>query len=266
MPRQSKNKFEIINDEIHITREGWPLIGLTTYREDYYEELTSKTWSLTKPNSDTEDKGYLSNGTLGLLHRYIAGKWYGEDVLKDMTEKGYVVDHMNNNHADCRISNLEFLKKAYNTAKGQAFDVDSKAMEHHIAVNLFKDFSTGCYQMTIGCNDDIVGLTADGKKYHIVAILLLYDCDYSIVINDAENILRMYETEGRIDVSKTYACDIKIRKAVDIQLTEEEKNGAVVIRDGVPYLILGTGKAFLNSVHYQEGGCLRKSENYHMLR
>ncbi|MGO5054583.1 HNH endonuclease [Holdemanella porci] len=112
MPRQSKNKFEIINDEIHITREGWPLIGLTTYREDYYEELTSKTWSLTKPNSDTEDKGYLSNGTLGLLHRYIAGKWYGEDVLKDMTEKGYVVDHMNNNHADCRISNLEFLKKS----------------------------------------------------------------------------------------------------------------------------------------------------------
>ena len=88
---------------------------------------------------------------------------------------------MNNNHVDCRISNLEFLKKSYNTAKGQAFDVDSKAMEHHIAVNLFKDFSTGCYQMTIGCNDDIVGITSDGKKYHIVAILLLYDCDYSMV-------------------------------------------------------------------------------------
>ena len=119
--------------------------------------------------------------------------------------------------------------------------------------HLFKDFSTGCYQMTICCNDDIVGITSDGKKYHIVAILLLYDCDYSIVINDAENILHVYETEGRIDVSKTYACDIKIRKAVDIQLTEEEKNGVVVIRDGVPYLILGTGKTFLNSVHYQEG-------------
>ena len=47
MPRTSKNKFEIINDEIHISKEGWPLIGLTTYREDYYEELTSKTWTLT---------------------------------------------------------------------------------------------------------------------------------------------------------------------------------------------------------------------------
>lgn len=253
MPRRSKNKFEVVNGDIHITKEDWPVVGMTTYRDDYFEELTSKTWTFTKANGGTDDKGYLSNGTLGLLHRYIVAKWYGQNVLEEITAKGYVIDHMNNNHVDCRIFNLEFLKKAYNTAKGQAFDVDSKALEHNIAVNLFKDFSTGCYQMTIGCNDDIVGTTVDGKKYHIVAILLLYDCDYSIVINDAENILRVYETEGRIDVGKTYACDIKIRKAVDIQLTEEEKNGAVVIRDGVPYLILGNGKAFLNSVHYQKG-------------
>jgi hypothetical protein len=39
--------------------------------------------------------------------------------------------------------------------------------------------------------------------------------------------------------------DVKICKTVDIELTEEEKNGAVVIRDRVPYLILGTGKTFL---------------------
>ena len=107
--------------------------------------------------------------------------------------------------------------------------------------------------MTIGCNDDIVGITSDGKKYHIVAILLLYDCDYSIVINDAENILRLYETEGRIDISKTYACDVKIRKAIDINLTEKEKNSAIVMRDGVSYLVLGTEKAYLNSVHYEKG-------------
>lgn len=163
MPRQSKNKFEIVNNDVYITKDEWSIIGMTTYREDYYEELTSKTWRLTKANSNTDDKGYLSNSTLGLLHRYIAAKWYGEDVLKEMTEKGYVVDHMNNNHVDCRISNLEFLKKSYNTAKGQAFDVDSKDMKRHIAVNLFKDFSTGYYQITIGCNDDIIGIDVDGQ-------------------------------------------------------------------------------------------------------
>lgn len=120
--------------------------------------------------------------------------------------------------------------------------------------------SKECYQTTIECNDGIVGTTLDSEKHHIVAILLLYDCDYFIVTNDTENILRVYETEGRIDVSKTHVCDVKIRKAADIQLTEKEKNGAVVIRDGIPYLILGTGKAFLNSVHYQEGWISPKSK------
>lgn len=149
MPRKSKNIFEIIGDEVHISRPEWPIIGLTTYREDYYEEMKSKAWALTKANSETDDKGYLSNTTLGLLHRYIVAKWYGEEMLEEMTAKGYVVDHMNNNHTDCRVSNLEFIKKAYNTAKGQAYDVDSKAMQHHIAINLFMDFSTGFYQITI---------------------------------------------------------------------------------------------------------------------
>lgn len=45
MPRKSKNKFDVVNGEIHITKEGWPIIGMTTYREDYYEEITSKTWT-----------------------------------------------------------------------------------------------------------------------------------------------------------------------------------------------------------------------------
>lgn len=48
MPRRSKNKFEVVNGDIHITKEDWPVVGLTTYRDDYFEELTSKTWTLTK--------------------------------------------------------------------------------------------------------------------------------------------------------------------------------------------------------------------------
>lgn len=28
--------------------------------------------------SDKDGNGYLSNGTLGPLHRYIVAKWYGE--------------------------------------------------------------------------------------------------------------------------------------------------------------------------------------------
>ena len=245
MKRSSLNKFEISGDDVHFMRDGWTQIAFTTYRGDYYDELSSVTWTL--------NNGYLRCKKYGLLHRYIMSKWYGEDVLKDLTEKGYVVDHMNNDGLDCRVSNLEFLKSAYNVAKGQAFDVDSKEMRYRLAVNIFKDFKTGCYQISIGCNDAICGQDNSGNKYYVNTIKLLFNCDYSIVINDAENILRQYETEGTISVSKTHACDVRVEKAIDIQLTEDEKKGAVVMREGVPYLVIGAGHTFILSAHFDEG-------------
>ncbi len=38
-------------------------------------------------------------------------KWYGDDMVKDMAKRGYIVDHINNEHMDCRISNLAFYLK-----------------------------------------------------------------------------------------------------------------------------------------------------------
>lgn len=249
----SNNIFERFNDEVHIRRDGWQHVGLTTYREDYYNELTSSTWNFTNPNSNTDDKGYLKSSSLGLLHRYIMGKWYGKDVLQDMTEHGYVVDHMNNIHHDCRISNLEFLKKAYNTAKGQMFDVDANRLNHNIALTIFKDFRTGCYQITIGCNDDIYKIDADRTVHHLASAKLLYDCDYAIVINDAENILRIYETEQQLDLGNNHSCDIRIQETEKISITEEEANHPIIFRNGIGYINRGAGNVWINSVYYDEG-------------
>ena len=242
----SRNKFEVNGNTITISCERWEALALATYREDYYSELSRYTWSL--------NNGYPYNATLGGgLHRYMMDKWYGEDVLKDFTDRGYVVDHMNNNHMDCRISNLEFLKKAYNTAKGQQFDVDAREMQYRIAVNIFKDFSTGCYQITIGCNDSIGCLAADGTIKWINSLKMLYNCKYPIVINDADNILQVYNDEGRIPLSSLNACDTRITFAEDIQLTEEESRQAFVQRDGELYIVLGNGSTFWNAVHFDEG-------------
>ena len=73
----SKNEFKIVNGNIHISRKDWKQIAEVTYREDYYEELTSVTW--------TQDKGYIKNSKLGFLHRYMMEKWYGKEVLDEMT-------------------------------------------------------------------------------------------------------------------------------------------------------------------------------------
>ena len=59
----SRNKFERHGDEIYISRDAWDQIAMTTYREDYYEELTSVTW--------TANRGYLTNNRLGLVLKMI---------------------------------------------------------------------------------------------------------------------------------------------------------------------------------------------------
>lgn len=246
MPRTSKNKFDINGDTIYIMRDEWEKVALATYRDDYYEELSSHTWSLSN--------GYPSNATLGGgLHRYMMAKWYGEDVLRDLTQKGYVVDHMNNDPMDCRICNLEFLRHNHNVAKGHYLDKEAKVMRYRLAVSLFKDFSTGCYQITIGCNDHIVTKDSSGQERHVNAIRLLYNCDYSFVVLDAEAILTQYEAMGKFSISKLHCCDSRIQEAPRITLTDAEKNHAYVIRDGVYYLVIGNGKTFLSSIRHEEG-------------
>lgn len=181
----SKNKFERVGNDVHIYRDGWDRIGQTTYREDYFEELTSVTW--------TNCKGYLVNSRLGSLHRYIMSKWYGQKMLEEMSKRNWVVDHMNNDGFDCRISNLEFLSSNHNVAKGQTVDVEVEKMRQHIALTLCKDFSTGFYQMHIGCNDPIVLVNSSGKSKYVAKLSFLYDRDYKIVINDARDILLNYD-------------------------------------------------------------------------
>lgn len=92
MPNKSPNTFEIKGDTVYIHREGWPCLVLCTYREDYWEELSSHAWRM-------DDNQYPINQSLGGgLHRYMIKKWYGENAIADFTKNGYVVDHINNNH------------------------------------------------------------------------------------------------------------------------------------------------------------------------
>lgn len=247
----SKNRFEIANGNINILRDDWKKCAQVTYREDYFEELASVTWR--------ENNGYVVNNKLGYLHRYIMKKWYGEEIFDEMVKRGWVVDHMNNNGFDCRICNLEFLAPNQNIAKRHNLDIEAEEQRHHIALNLFKDFSTGLYQISIVFNDNVYlsnGIEKIGQP--INSIFLLYDCDYRLVINDAEQILLEYKTNRKFRLDKLNYIDIKYALSTFIDLSEQEfeevinGNRMTVERDGKTYLIIGKNN-YLISAHYKEG-------------
>lgn len=237
----SKNSISIIEDEIRIDRKEWPRSAITTFREDYYEELSSVTWTL--------KNGYLHNTKFGYLHRYVMRKWYGETLFSHMTQHNWVVDHMNGNKMDCRISNLEFLPIRYNVAKGQTIDVDSERLRMHIALTLCKDFTTGYYQIHIGCNDDIslYDVTQHRIICHLARISFLYNLDYQLVISDAISILLNYKFSKKINISTLQCIDWKAEPTVAIALRENEIGQPIIARNGSLYANIGNGIWFYSS-------------------
>ncbi|QIZ08383.1 hypothetical protein HFZ78_18045 [Priestia megaterium] len=78
--------------------------------------------------------------------------WYGVEALKEAYEKNFIVEHMNNDPFDCSIHNLSFAPNNVNIAKGQTYDVERKEGIPIAAVNMFKDFESQKFQITIGFN------------------------------------------------------------------------------------------------------------------
>lgn len=237
MPDQ---KIERDGENIVITRPDRNEIMFTTFREDYWDELSNQTWRL-------DENGYPVCSKLGSLHRYVMGKWYGDDVLADLTQKGYVVDHLDNEHNNCRIENLEFLLKDFNTAKGQWLDKQIIEKQQHYAMALYKDFATSCYQITIGMNAPVFRRDQSGIEHFVCCLKFLYRDDYPIVIKDAEMMLLHLERD-EFHPKKYNACSIREYDCADIELTDEEKNGTFAIRNGAAFLVIGNGHTWYNKV------------------
>lgn len=240
----SKNTFLIEDRDIQISRPEWNKLAFATYRKDYYEEITKYTWS--------ENKGHI-NSTLGSLHKYIMSKWYPDIDIDEMYRSGWIIEHMDNDGFNCRVSNLEFLQKRYNTAKGQTLDIDRKRLKPKIALSMFKDFSTKCYQITIFFNAEVRN-QADGRQINALKLLYASDKNYRTVIADAEEILRTFELDKKIDLSKLHYNDCKREYAIFVQLKPEEKDSAVIMRNGKPILNLDSSHFIsVDSIPYDEG-------------
>ena len=195
----SKNLFTPNGNHISIYRDGWPRIATATLREDYAYDLQRVTWS--------ENKGYLQS-SLGTLHSFIARKWYTEEVYREMIDNGFVVEHMDDDGFNCTIENLCFLPFSENIAKGHTLDKYTKD-KRYIALNIFKDFQTQLYQISIVFNYSARLICDNIHDAVIDMAFLLYDDSYEMVINDARHIMLEYSRNKTFTPSKLSFIDYK---------------------------------------------------------
>ena len=232
--KHDSNEIEFLDHELS-------KLGLTNYNKEIWYNIKNDSWSL-KP-SKKEPKYIYSNTKHKYLHRIIMEYYFGEEIVKNFYSNNYIIEHLDNEGFNCKIENLYFLKNIKNRFKGQYFDKLDKENKNLIALSIYHMFPYPSFQITIGFNTNF----CDKRGNILSDIKFLYNNDYEVVLQDAENMLESIIQNQSVNLSefrdKYRFLDYKINLRSKITLTQEEmKNyhpGMVLCRPEGCYIVLG---------------------------
>ncbi|WP_342574613.1 hypothetical protein [Paenibacillus sp. FSL M8-0142] len=222
-------------------------LAFTDYEEKLWEKIQSTSWHVKTNKNKDKEKKYINSSKLGLLHRVVMSHWYGEEALAQADKMKYVVDHMDNDGFNCYLENLCFIPKEKNTAKGLTYDKKRAEAINTLAINIFKDFETQLFQITIGFNAP-TGYEVNGQIVVITAMKLTYQNDFERTLANAEKILHDYITYGSFDDKKLDYIDIEVIPAIPINISPDEMNAPFIERDGEVFLNLDSEHVRLDKV------------------
>jgi hypothetical protein len=218
-------------------------LGYTDYTEELWEKINAVKWVI---NGE-----YIYSPQLKMyLHRFIMAHWYGEDILKQSKANGFIVEHHDNDGFNCLISNLSFAPEPINKAKAYTYDKDRIEMMRDVAINFYKDFNTGQYQITIAFNKQtLLWIPEKNKFVDIVKMFLLYDDDFIRTFQDAQIILHEMKQYKKLDLSKLRYKKMEYEEAIHMPLpSSDEEDNVFFEHNGKIAIRLGTDKAFINQV------------------
>ncbi|APH15988.1 hypothetical protein NPD5_3877 [Clostridium sporogenes] len=236
--------LSVYNEKIAINIKGLNKLAFVNYTEDLFEIIKNARFRVPKtPEAIKKYKYPYSNEYKKSLHQIVFDYYFGEDVRKKFYEAGYIIEHLDNDGFNCNISNLFILKEIKNTYKGWHFDKERSNALPIIALKIYHIIHNKTFQIAIAFNQTFSN-NISKKKLNVVR--LLYDYNYEIVLQDAEQILESIISTGHINFNEWRSMyrfnDIEIIYAPEIELSEEEKKqgyGTLIYRDGEPYLLLG---------------------------
>lgn len=219
---------------IYFSDKSVKKLGYTNSNEELWNIIKDKKFYIKKDNNGIPK--YIQCSSLNKsLHQIVIDFYYGEDIRKEMYNKKFIIEHHDNNGFNCSIENLSFLSKKRNTSKGLVYDIERVNSLDNVAINIFKDFETQNYQITLGFNTLYNLVTGNGEEISLASMFLVYDDNFKIVINDATNILDLLESNGELDINKLNFKNWTYDECTFLYLSEEERYSTIIIRDGKPY-------------------------------
>lgn len=257
--------LSVYNDKISINIKGTNKLAFVNYTEELLEIIKNARFRVPKTEKAIANYKYpYSNEYKKTLHQIVIDYYFGEDVRKKFYESNYIIEHLDNDGFNCDISNLFFLKDIKNTYKGWYLDKEVVKAMPIMALRIYHIIQNKTFQIAIVFNQSFVNKASEKVLDNI---RLLYDYNYEIVLQDAEQILETIVNLNYISFNeweKLYRYnDIEINYAPEIQLTEEEKQqdyGTLIFREGKPYLLIGQSEdsiGLMNSIPYKSNWDLK---------
>lgn len=259
MPQIPKYNIELRREHgsISFILKDFQVSAYTEDEDEIWEIISSQKWTIQL--KDGKPRYLYSNTCKKTLHQIVIDYYFGEKVRKKAYEKNMVVEHLNNNGLDCRISNLYFLHDSKNKYKGNYFDKKSEEALPKFALRVFHIINNSTFQITIGFTAD-ANIMID-KTRPIQSIKFLYkNIEYWNVIQDAETMLDELIENCMLNLNdKLYRyIDYRIKYGEYFQVTESEGKsgilpGNVIWRNGIPYTVMGdSDRIRILSSHFEE--------------
>jgi len=252
--------LSVYNEKIAISIKGMSKLAFVNYTDELFEIVKSAKFRVPCTSKQIESYKYPhSNEYKKDLHQIVFDYYFGEDIRKKAYGSGYIIEHLDNDGFNCDISNLFILKKVKNTYKGWNFDIEAQKALPVIGLRIYHILSNRTFQITIAFNQSFINFNSEKV---LSTIKLLYDYNYEIVLQDAEQILESIIETGNVNFNSWKELyrykDINISYQEDIKLTEDEKKqvcGTLIERNGKYFLLLGQSEdsiGLINSIPYEK--------------
>lgn len=158
-------------------------------------------------------------------------------AIEEAYEKKFIVEHMDNDSFNCCIDNLSFAPDNVNKAKGLTYDIEREEAIPIVAVNMFKDFDTQKFQITVGFNKPMYQVSEQGY-IDVTALKLVYKNDFRRTLLDAQEILYEVINNGLLDTGKLHHLDYKAERTILTVLQDGEEGASMIQRNGEWLLVL----------------------------
>ena len=231
-------EISVVGEIYQLKREQWHGQTAQISKDDeLLEKVKSYTWTYTNAKHP-----YLNSGKMkSSLHKFVLCHKYGADHVNNMLGAGNIIEHLDNNGLNCAYENLHIISSDLNKAKAFTVDKMKKNLEDYddipaFVTDVYYLHSEKIYQMQVFMNDDLYYSYKNGIKIPVEMFTFSYYAFDDLYI-DWFYLMKSLELR-RFDIIKFHTQLIFEKLRPYFELSEEEINQPLIIRDGELYINL----------------------------